>query len=251
MALQLKGRHRVLCGDSTSLTEVERLMDGERADMVFTSPPYNSKDGGYKTDYSGNTKKFYKSKVDNRSEDEWVDFCNSVLKIMPMDSDLSPVIWNVMYTANCRAGYGRVVFGQDQPFTVKETICWDKSSGFPSASKGILSRNWELIFVMSKGDKYFNTQGTNEVRFNRWKIDSGNQRDDHHATFPVTLAEKAIEDFSLQNFKVFEPFAGSGSTLIACEKTGRRCFGMEIDPHYVDVIVERYKKFCGKEVVKC
>lgn len=241
----LLGKHRLMCGDSTDKATVDRLMDGAKADMVFTSPPYNSGDGGYKTDYNGSTKKFYKSKVDDRTEQEWVDFCNDVFNAIPISNDSSPVIWNIMYTARCRAGYGLCLFGSGQPYNVKETICWDKNKGFPSASKGILSRNWELIFVLSKGDKYFTTQGTNEVRFNRWDIDAGNQRSDHHATFPVALAERALNDFSNAGFAVYEPFCGSGSTLIACEKTGRQCFGMEIDPHYCSVIIQRYIDYVG------
>jgi site-specific DNA-methyltransferase (adenine-specific) len=222
-------------------------MGGEKADMVFTSPPYNSGDGGYKTDYKGKTKNFYNSKCDNRTQSEWVKFCDDVINNLPIRTDESPVLWNVMYNARCRQGFGLSMFSENHPYSVKETICWDKKAGFASASKGILSRNWEIIFVLSKGDKYFSTQGKNEVRFNRWDIPAGDQHEEHKATFPVGLAVKAIKDFTISHHYLYEPFLGSGSTLIACEKTNRQCYGMELDPHYCSVIIERWQQFTGKK----
>lgn len=243
------GRHRLMCGDSTSIDDVEKLMAGEKIDIVVTSPPYNSGDGGYKTDYSGETKKFYTSKVDDRTEEEWVEFCNSILCNIGLfvRDEFSPVIWNVMYTARCRRGYGLSLFSKNQPFQVHETICWDKLGGFPSASKGILSRKWELVFVMSKGQKYHTSQGQNEVRFNKWEIESGKQHEIHKATFPLGLVEKSFEWFGKSEGTVYEPFCGSGTTLIAAEKFGKSCFGMELDPLYCDVIVARWEKYTGKK----
>ena len=151
--LWVLGEHRVLCGDSTRGEDLGILMGGSKASLCFTSPPYNSKNGGYKTDYGGAVKKFYNHDCDDRTEDEWVEFCNEVLRNIEsiLESDSSPVVWNVMYTANCRSGYGRTMFAGKHRLTVKETICWDKGHGFPTASRGILSRNWELVFVLSLG----------------------------------------------------------------------------------------------------
>lgn len=249
--LWLLGEHRLLCGDSTKAEDVARLMAGEKADMCFTSPPYNSKDGGYKTDYSGATKKFYNHDCDNRTEDEWVIFCDSVLRLVAshLESAESPVVWNVMYTANCRSGYGRTMFGGTHGLSVKETICWDKGAGFPSASKGILSRNWELVFVLSKGDKYTTTQGENEPRWAKWEIPRPKQQEEHKATFPVDLAARAMCDFGAKGDIVYDPFLGSGTTLIAAEQLSRRCYGMEISPQYCDVIVRRWETLTGEKAV--
>jgi ParB-like chromosome segregation protein Spo0J len=249
--LWLLGEHRLLCGDSTKAEDVERLMDGAKADLCFTSPPYNSKDGGYKTDYNGKTKKFYNHQCDDRSEDEWVEFCNNVLALTSsyLESDYSPVVWNVMYTANCRSGYGRTMFAGTHGLSVKETICWDKGAGFPSASKGILSRNWELVFVLSKGAKYTTTQGENEPRWAKWEIPRPKQQEEHKATFPVDLAARAMCDFGSKGDKVYDPFLGSGTTLIAAEQLGRKCYGMEISPQYCDVIVKRWENLTGKKAV--
>ena len=247
--LWILGDHRLLCGDSTKAEDVDRLMAGAKASLCFTSPPYNSKDGGYKTDYSGKTKKFYNHKCDDRTEDEWVEFCNEVLSLASshLESEDSPVIWNVMYTANCRSGYGRTMFAGAHGLSVKETICWDKGSGFPTASRGILSRNWELVFVLSKGNKYTTTQGENEPRWAKWDIPRPKQQEEHKATFPVDLAARAMCDFGAKGDSVYEPFCGSGTTLIASEQLGRKCYGMEISPAYCDVIVKRWETLTGKK----
>jgi site-specific DNA-methyltransferase (adenine-specific) len=244
------GSHRVMCGDSTSADDVARLMRGEKIDLCFTSPPYNSKDGGYKTDYKSKTKKFYNHECDDRTEDEWVEFCNAVLLLIAshLSSDDSSVVWNVMYTANCRSGYGRTMFAGSHGLSVKETICWDKGAGFPTASKGILSRNWELIFVLSIGKKYTTTQTENEPRWAKWDIARPkHQHEEHKATFPVELASRAMSDFGLKEDKVYDPFLGSGTTLIAAEQLNRKCYGMEISPQYCDVIVARWEKLTGKK----
>ena len=206
--------HRLICGDCTDAAVAARVMGGECFDLVLTSPPYNSGDGGYKPDYYGKTKRFYQEDTDDRTELEWIEFCENVLCVCGQHAadDNSVVVWNVMYTANCRSGYGQVLFGKRQPFTVKETICWDKGHGFPTASKGILSRNWELIFVLSKGEKYNTTQGDNEPRWAKWDIGRPNQQgENHRATFPLELAVKAIGDFSFDDSFVYDPFAGSST----------------------------------------
>jgi site-specific DNA-methyltransferase (adenine-specific) len=247
--LWLLGDHRLLCGDSTKAEDVVRLMAGEKINMCFTSPPYNSKDGGYKTDYSGKTKKFYNHLCDDRTEDEWVEFCVKVLALISshLASGDSPVVWNVMYTANCRSGYGRTMFSDAHGLSVKETICWDKGAGFPTASRGILSRNWELVFVLSMGSKYTTTQGENEPRWAKWDISRPKQQEEHKATFPVELASRAMSDFGSSGDTVYEPFCGSGTTLIAAEQLGRKCYGMEISPAYCDVIVKRWETLTGKK----
>jgi len=249
--LWLLGDHRVMCGDSTKAEDVGRLMGQEKANLCFTSPPYNSKDGGYKTDYSGKTKKFYNHQCDDRTEDEWVEFCDNVLKLVAshLKSEDSPVVWNVMYTANCRSGYGRTMFAGSHGLSVKETICWDKGAGFPTASKGILSRNWELVFVLSIGHKYTTNQGDNEPRWAKWDISRPKQQEEHKATFPVELASRAMSDFGFNGDTVYEPFCGSGTTLIAAEQLGRKCYGMEISPAYCDVIVKRWENLTGKKAV--
>lgn len=247
------GEHRLICGDCTDKATVDRLMGGERFDLLMTSPPYNSNVGGYKDDYGQKKQKqFYQDKTDSRTVEEWVNFCEKILTLSGeyARDDSSVVAWNVMYTAHCRAGYGQVLFGGRHPFTVKETICWDKGNGFPTASKGILSRNWELVFILSKGEKYNTTQGDNEVRWGKWEVGRNRTQDaSHGATFPVDLPEKAIADFSFQGATVYEPFSGSGTTIIACENLGRKCRAVEISAAYTAVALQRYFDHTGNEPV--
>ena len=142
------------------------------------------------------------------------------------------------------------MFAGSHLLTVKETICWDKGAGFPTASCGILSRNWELVFVLSKGDDYITTQGKNEPRWAKWNIQRPKQHDDHKATFPIELACRAITDFGHEGTNVYDPFLGSGTTLMAAEQLGRKCYGMEISPQYCDVIVKRWEDFTGKTATR-
>lgn len=251
--LWICGRHKVLCGDSTKAEDVARVMGGEKFEIMITSPPYRSGDGGYKSDYHGKVKKFYISGIDKRSEGDYIEFCNAVLRIAANEtaSEKTPVVWNVMYTAQSRMAYGCVVFGDGQPFTVKETICWDKGNGFPSASRGILSRNWELVFVLSLGGDYYTTQGENEVRWGKWDIGRPvKQEEELGAVYPVELAARALRNFSKRGVVCYDPFLGSGTTLIAAEQLGRRCYGIEICEKYVDVVLQRWYNLTGKDPIR-
>lgn len=237
--------HRLHCADSTDSDAVARLMDGKKADMVFTSPPYNQGGGGMKYDYNGAQTALYKHKDDKRTKEEYYDFLISVLKAVYINcTDEAALLWNVAYNANARDDYGKIVFSEDHGFTVKETIIWDKGHAFPTASKGILSRRAEFIFLLSKGEKYYTNQGANEPWFNYWSISSsGAQTESHAAAFPVGLPLEGIQKFSTTGAVVYEPFCGTGTTLVASEQTGRLCYGQEFDPSYTDVIVRRWVKY--------
>jgi site-specific DNA-methyltransferase (adenine-specific) len=245
------GNHRLLCGDSTDSDAVARLMDGQRADMVFTSPPYNSGDvamrGGGKFAF-GKTgaKTLYENYKDDKTPQEYFDFCISILNnISLIVNELHSIFWNVSYNANSRDDYGKIVFADVNPFRVKETIIWNKGVAIPITSEGILSRNSEFIFLMSNGNKYLTNQkiGEHSVYWNTWNISSsGSQKNEHKACFPVELPFKAIEDFSKSDSIIYEPFTGSGTTMVAAHQLNRKCYGMELDPKYCQVIVDRMLK---------
>ena len=245
------GQHRLLCGDSTDSDAVARLMNGEKADMVFTSPPYNSGGNSGTGGYRGNDKKerknFYNKQEisDNWTKEGYFKFCISILNnISIISQDNTPVLWNVMYNANSRDDYGKVIFSDLNPFTVKETIIWDKGVGMNICSTGILSRTCELIFLMSKGEKYYTNQ-LNDTYWNTWRISNKqgeNMKWGHGASFPVQLPSEGIEKFSKINSLIYEPFTGSGTTMVAAHQLKRRCYGMELDVKYCDVIVQRMLK---------
>ena len=252
------GDHRLICGDCTDPAVVNRVMQGEKADMVFTSPPYNagknSGTGGYRGNKSRDVKDLYNTGFDNLSSEQYRGFLLSCLNALNIISyDLTPILWNVSYNANSRDDYGKVVFSDLNPFTVKETIVWDKGLGMNVAASGILSRTAEFIFLMSRGEKYTTNQGPHDTLWNIWRIsnrDGDNLQNSHGASFPVALPKEGLDHFSKLGGIIVDPFLGSGTTLIACENTGRKCRGIEISPDYCAVILQRFKDATGKEPVR-
>jgi DNA modification methylase len=245
------GKHRLLCGDSTDSDQVAKLMNGEMIDMVFTSPPYNSGGnsgtGGYRGNNKRKTKDFYndQEKSDNWSKEDYFNFCISILNNVSINcNDNTSVLWNVMYNANSRDDYGKIIFSDLNPFTVKETIIWDKGVGMNICSTGILSRTCELVFLLSKGDKYYTNQN-NDTYWNTWRISNRqgeNMKWGHGASFPIALPFEGIEKFSKEGFNVYEPFTGSGTTMVASHQLKRKCYGMELDPKYCQVVIDRMKQ---------
>jgi DNA modification methylase len=239
------GKHRVMCGDSTSIDAVETLMAGDKADMAFTSPPYNAdtKTGDGDIFNKKKAKKLYgEGYTDALPSSEYVDFAASVLEVCFANTD-GFIFWNVSYNAKSKYEYiqqitGRVEYLVDQ-------VCWKKSSTIPF--KGMLMRDWEPVYVFSTNKQSLNVA---KVTSNFWEIsNTGAQQQNHKACFPVALPEKAIGLVNTNSGIVLDPFGGSGSTLIACEKTGRINRSMELDPKYVDVIIKRWQDFTGKIAV--
>ena len=241
----LLGEHRVMCGDSTSSDDVEKLMNGEKADMVFTSPPYNANTKSGQGDIFNRKKsvKLYSDGYsDNLNSSDYVDFSKSVLNNCFLYTD-GFIFWNVSYNANSRFEYIEQI--QKHLQFLIEQICWKKSSTIPF--KGSLMRDWEPIYVFSTNG---NMLGLDSVNSNYWEVNNTNsQQDNHKACFPIELPFKAI-NLKKQFKLILEPFLGSGSTLIAAEKLNRKCYGMELDEKYCDVIIERWEQFTGQKAEK-
>lgn len=241
----LLGKHRLMCGDSTDGRSVAILMEGRFADLVFTSPPYNAntrvKDG-YIFSSKKPMKLYGEGYSDNLPSAEYIDFTKRVLEVCFSVTN-GFIFWNVSYNANSRFEYIKQI--EDRlPFLI-EQICWKKSSTIPLKSS--LRRDWEPIYLFSTTGEML---GLDEVVSNFWPISNTNsQADNHKACFPVELPEKGISIVRKKTGIVFDPFGGSGSTLIACEKTGRQARLMEIDPKYCDVIIRRWQDFTGQEAV--
>ena len=239
------GGHRVLCGDSTKVEDVERLMNGKKADMVFTSPPYNANTKAGQGDiFNGKkSKKLYaEGYSDNLPPDEYVKFAQDVLTMCFTFTD-GFIFWNVSYNKNSRYQY----IQQITPWLeyLREQICWKKSSTIPF--KGSLMRDWEPIYLFSTMKANL---GLDKVTSNFWEVsNTHSQQENHKACFPVELVVRGIG--IIENSKILlDPFLGSGSTLIASEKTGRVCYGMELDEKYIDVIIERWCQFTGIRNIK-
>ncbi|GHT93704.1 methyltransferase [Spirochaetia bacterium] len=236
------GKHRLYCGDSTDPETFRRLMGTEKADMCFTSPPYNGNTdlGSMKgPKYQNLRAGLYKNnESDNKSEIDYMSFLWKVLKNLSenVKSD-SPVFWNVSYNIKSRDTYGKIIFNENNPFHVLDTVCWYKGgSGAVGSTPNIMYRHAEFIFLLCLGQY----KRYSSYDFNYWNIkakDSNNE--DHYACFPVALPVKAITEYSKEGAIVLDTFGGSGTTMIAAEKTGRVCMMIELDCHYIDVIRKR------------
>ncbi len=246
------GAHRLMCGDSTDSDSVAKLMNGEKADSCITSPPYNQ--GGGSGDLFSHGKRvesLYENEFDNKTKQEYFDFCISILNnISLILKNEHSVVWNVSYNAKSRDDYGKIIFSELNPFTVKETILWNKGGSINLPQAGIYSRKIEFVFVMSKYDKYLTSQTYGECRWNSWETTKTNQLSNHKATFSVEFAERAINELTLINNLIYEPFCGSGTTMVAAHQLNRKCYGMELDPKYCQVIIERMIKLDNTLTVK-
>jgi DNA modification methylase len=250
------GQHRLLCGDSTDSDAVARLMNGEKWNLLATSPPYNQGESNgdlLHTKGFGVGKKqaslYNQKNSDNKTSEEYFNFSINILttaSIFKNDEDHT-VCWNIAYNSKSRDDYGRIIFSDKNPFKVKETIIWDKTHSINLPQVGIYSRRCEFVFAMSANDKYHTSQTYNDCRWNYWQIKSAGSQvtgeaTEHRATYPIEFAAKMIGDFSLQGDLIFEPFTGSGTTMVASQQLNRKCYGMEIDPKYCQMIIDRMLK---------
>jgi DNA modification methylase len=258
--IYLLGRHRLMCGDSTSHEDVEQLMANEKARLIFTDPPYGV---DYKSPagYSYNSTKFGgtggKIFNDNLPPEEGLEFYRNVLKnLYVFSTDDAAIYW---WYANKNVTINRTAF-EATKWHMSQIIIWLKNS--PILSRGQdYHRCYEPCMMGWKKGKshYTNKRIKNyrdvfslDVRGFEEQLDVWYQRRDNTAKYlhptqkPVRLAERAIKKNSRQNDIVLDAFGGSGSTLIACEQMERICYLMELDPKYCDVIVKRYEIFTGK-----
>jgi DNA modification methylase len=241
----LLGRHRLMCGDSTSIDAVERLMAGRKANICFTSPPYNA--GSLNVKGNKTTGKKYNSFDDNQTADEFFDFLSANMSCMLAVSD------EVFYNIGIVQDNKRTIFKMVDAFgdTFKDVIYWKKKTAAPHIQKGVINNLVEFILCFGDGKRKFVNPQFGQGTY--WNViegagASGNEYSDiHKATFPVYLPENIITNFTGMNAIVIDCFGGTGTTLIACEKTNRDCYMMELDAKYCDVIIKRWQDFTGQQ----
>lgn len=212
------GNHRLLCGDSTDVLQVERLMGAEKADMVFTDPPYGVEIAKRQ---NGRFKELGYSQIIG---DDTNKTSRSVYSICQTLGISNVILWGANYFAD----------------SLPPSPCWlvwDKQNG-----KTVDFADCELAWVNSKSPSRIFKHVWDGFRRDS---ERGDKRV-HPTQKPVALAEWCFENYGKPKC-VLDLFLGSGSTLIACEKTGRRLFGMEIDPHYCDIIINRWQNLTGKK----
>lgn len=222
------GRHRLMCGDSTSITDVEKLMNGNKADMVFTDPPY-----GYN----------YQSNM--REKSQKFDVIENDDKILDFFPNIQMVCNGFVFICTTWKVLDKWIPLFKQYYELSNMIIWNKGGGGIGDLKHTFSTDYEVILCASNGKEI-----TGKRIGSVWTISKDTASCYVHPTQkPVKLSEFAIRNTTSRDDAVLDLFGGSGSTLIACEQLDRNCFMMELDPHYVDVIIARWEKFTGQKAV--
>lgn len=231
------GAHRLVCGDSTDSATINNLMDGEKADMVFTDPPYNA---NYKS--RGNDAVLKKGiKNDNMDDEAFTRFIEKFMEQIQRNIKKGGSIY---ICCNWKDSYPRMYFECiKRNFNVSNCIVWNKKS----AGMGWQDYRYQFEFIiyafdMGKGHNFYGDRTQTDI----WECSREPRQNYVHPTQkPVEIPAKGIKNSSLKDEKVLDLFGGSGSTLMACEQLGRKCYACELDPHYVDVIIQRYINFKG------
>jgi hypothetical protein len=250
--LWILGDHRLLCGDSTKAEDVGRLMAGAKADLCFTSPPYGlgksvALSGNKKMAASGNP---YDDHEDNPAE--WAGLMSAWFAAS--DTAVSDVwVVNVQPLAGNKRDLVRFI--ADNAGRLVDVATWDKGHAAPQMAAGVMASRyeWMIIFAASNGASravpLSSWQGTVQSVYVASPQRGNEFSDIHAATMPLHVPAWVMQTLCDQSKSVYEPFCGTGTTLIAAEQLGRKCYGMEISPAYCDVIVQRWENLTGKKAV--
>jgi DNA modification methylase len=225
--LWILGRHRVLCGDSTKTEDVARLMDGAKADMIHTDPPYGM---SFQSNMRTKSKKFDELENDDKILTGW---------IAPAIGASSGWVF-VWTTWKVLEQWLPVVreFGR-----MTNLVVWAKGGGGIGDLKGTFATDHEMAMVFNRGAEICGKRIGSVWSFGKDAAASYM----HPTQKPVALAAEAIDKTTHKQNLVYDPFLGSGTTLIAAEQLGRKCYGMEISPQYCDVIVNRWETLTGQK----
>ena len=235
------GRHRLVCGDSTDMQVIDTLMRGEQADFIFTDPPWN-------VNYGANLANGkYKDRTilnDHMSSDDWQTFCADIAVSLfaaskagaPIYCVMSAQEWPVIDAALRQAG-----------FHWSSTIIWAKDSLV--ISRKDYHTQYEPIWYGWNESASRLVVLEDRKQSDVWEMQRPRKSELHPTTKPVELVERAINNSAKAGGIVLDLFGGSGSTLIAAEKAGRKARLVELDPKYVDVIVTRWQEFTGQKAV--
>jgi DNA modification methylase len=231
------GNHRLMCGDSTSIDAVEKLMDGQRGDMVFTDPPYGvAYEGGH------NTKKRQQIKNDALEGINLTELfygALSVAHLVTHDHSAFYIWFSSNKSVETFAAFSNL------PLKIRAIIQWYKvKSGLGAFMSQYIPNCEPCIYSYKDGSspQWFGPSDEKSV----WELKKESRNDYHPTQKPVELPERAINNSTKQGQIVLDLFGGSGSTLIACEKTSRFARLMELDPKYCDVVIKRWQDFTGK-----
>jgi DNA modification methylase len=243
--LWILGRHRLLCGDSTKEEDVAKLMNGNKADLLFTDPPYN-------VAMESKSKEILKSK--NYSHIENDDLSLEDFKVF-----LEKVFINAnnslkddasYYVFSCQGGDNEMMMMmmmRECGIKCRHQIIWVKDA--PVFSMGRLDYDYKHEPILYGWKKKHNFYRNGEQDKSVWEY-KRTENKLHPTMKPVELIANALNNSTKKNDLVLDLFGGSGSTMMACEQLNRNCYMMELDPRYVDVIIKRWETFTGKKAEK-
>ena len=234
--LWILGDHRLLCGDSTNIQHVERLMDGKKADMVFTDPPYGVSYEGGLQDKGDGLKSANRRKLMNDDIDLYYDAV-----VTANQFSIGPVFMFHADTVPFGLYKGVEAVGGE----IVALLIWRKPGGYGALGASYKPNHEPCLLWKPKNAKLNYVGPTTETRI--WEIDKEKANKLHPTQKPVAVPERAISNHKAQ--VVLDLFGGSGSTLIACERQHRHARLMELDPKYCDVIVKRWSDFTGREAI--
>ena len=234
------GNHRLMCGDSTSITDIDNLLNDNKIDMIFTDPPYGM---NLDTDFSGMKSKIFKGGNGGNEYDAGIvddfnpEMINTIMaldiketflwgadyfaELLPNKNDGSWIVWDKRANGNDDIAED---YSSDKMYGSCFELCWSRTKH----KRDIARVKWAGMFGMEKQD---------------------NKKRLHPTQKPLELCNWFITRYSKDNSNILDLFGGSGSTLIACEQLNRNCYMMELDPKYIDVIIERWEQFTGKKAV--
>lgn len=224
------GNHRLMCGDSTSKIDVDLLMENQKAQLIFTDPPWN-------VDYGGHSHPSYRQRTilnDSMPKEKFAKFLTSAFETAKSVCDEGAMVYVVMSAQE----WGNIMnVLENLRYHWSSTIIWEKDSLV--LSRKDYHTQYEPIWYGWLGGKRLRPLADRK-QSDVWDIPRPKISEDHPTMKPVALVAKAIVNSSIKNDIVIDFFGGSGTTLIAAEQTGRKCRMMELDPKYCDVIAKRY-----------
>jgi site-specific DNA-methyltransferase (adenine-specific) len=235
------GEHRLLCGDSTDSDQVAKVMNGEKADMVFTDPPYG-------VSYTGGHNKKQRKGIESdefQNEDLSNLFQDSINNACIFSKDTSPFyIWYA-------GGKSKETYAglSNTPIEVRSVICWYKVKSGSGAFMSQYIPNYEPCIYGFKEGKSINWYGPTDEK-TVWEFPKDRQNEHHLTQKPIPVVERALNNSSKKDDLIFDCFLGGGSTMVASHQLKRKCYGMELDPKYCDVIVKRMVKLDPNLTVK-
>lgn len=232
------GEHRLMCGDSTVITDVEKLMNGERADLLLTDPPYN-------VAYEGKTKERLTIQNDKQDDNTFLQFLTDAFTcaFAFVKEGASFYIWH----ADSEGLNFRFAL-KNAGFTLKQTLIWLKNT----MVLGRQDYQWKhepCLYGWKEGAAHTWTSDRKQTTILEFSKPSRNA--DPPTMKPVALFAYELQNSTQKGGLVLDLFGGSGTSIIACEQTGRKCNTMELDEHYCDVIIKRWENLTGREAVLC